>query len=108
MEEGTGSNLLALPNNVASFVLGASGAAMLGSDGAAGAAGRASPGRVGAPGGAALPGGCGVLAAAASPARDSRSRRADAVGRWRSELSGSGVPGRSAVLQVAPLHGGQW
>ena len=100
--------MLALLNNVASFVFGASAAAMLGSGGAAGAAGRASPGRAGAPGGAALPGGCGVLAAAASPARDSRSRRADAVGRWRSELSGSGVPGGSAVLQVAPLHGGQW
>ena len=82
---------------------------MLGSGGAAGAAGRASPGRAGAPGGAALPGGCGVLSAAASPARDPprRSRRADAVGRWRSESSGLGVPGGSAVLQVAPLHGGQ-
>ena len=57
--------MLALLNIVASFVFGASAAAILGSGGAARAAGRASLGRAGAPGGAALPGGCGVLSAAA-------------------------------------------
>ena len=73
---------------------------------ASGAACRAASGRAGAPGDAALPEGCGVLAAAGPSRPDLRSRRADAVGRWRSEPShvSFGMPGSvgDAPLAVEP------
>ena len=70
-----------------------------------GAACRAASGRAGAPGDAALPEGCGVLAAAGPSRPDLRSRRADAVGRWRSEPSARELRDRGRYDSVgdAPL-----